>query len=239
MFMTPRDGLSSLVDKLAARLPADCVRLNSAVQRIRRIGDRWSILSGQSDQLFDAVIVASSAPAASKLLNSVHPELGRLLGEIEQAGSAIVVLGYERSQIANPLDSFGFVVPAIERRRILSASFSSVKFPGRAPEGKVLIRVFLGGALQREMLELADDRLRSIAEEELRDLLGISGGPCLSMVFRWPAAMPQYHIGHVWHVRYIRRQLEKLPGSRWRATRLKASAFRSASKAVRKPRSRF
>jgi protoporphyrinogen/coproporphyrinogen III oxidase len=133
--------------------------------------------------------------------------LGQALGEIEHAGSAIVVLGYDRSQIANPLDSFGFVVPAIERRRILSASFSSVKFLGRAPNGKVLIRVFLGGAMQSEMLEQSDDQLRAVAEEELRDLLGVSGAPCLSMIFRWPAAMPQYHFGHVWRVRYIRQLL--------------------------------
>src|SRR5262249_44969549 len=109
-------------------------------------------------------------------------------------------------------DCFGFVVPAIERRRILSASFSSVKFRGRAPEGKVLIRVFLGGALQPEMLTRTDDELRRIAEEELGDLLGVSGSPCLSILFRWPTAMPQYHIGHLDRLARINAGLAKLPG---------------------------
>jgi oxygen-dependent protoporphyrinogen oxidase len=103
-------------------------------------------------------------------------------------------------------------VPAIERRRILSASFSSVKFPGRAPEGKVLIRVFLGGALQPEIVELDENQLRLIAEEELRDLLSISGGPCLAMVFRWPRAMPQYHLGHLERLQRINNRLSQLPG---------------------------
>ena len=72
-------------------------------------------------------------------------ELSTELAGIESVGSAIVVLGFNAKQISTPLDSFGFVVPAIENRKILSASFSSVKFPGRAADGKVLIRVFLGG----------------------------------------------------------------------------------------------
>jgi oxygen-dependent protoporphyrinogen oxidase len=87
-----------------------------------------------------------------------------------------------------------------------------VKFHGRAPDGKVLIRVFLGGALQPDMLELRDDELRRIAEEELRDLLGISGSPCLSLAFRWPAVMPQYHVGHLERLARINSAIAKLPG---------------------------
>ena len=159
------------------------------------------------------MIVATPAAAAAATIGiGVDATLAGELAAIEYAGCAIVVLGYDRSQIAHSLDSFGFVVPAIERRRILSASFSSVKFPGRAPEGKVLIRVFLGGALQPEMVMLGDDQLRSIAEEELRDLLSITGAPCLSQVYRWRGAMPQYHLGHFERVQRIRDQLSRLPG---------------------------
>ena len=122
------------------------------------------------------------------------------------------MLGYDRTQISHPLDSFGFVVPAIENRRILSASFSSVKFPGRAPDGKVLIRVFLGGAMQRELLDLDDGQLGRIAEEELRDLLGISGDPCLSQVYRWRTSMPQYHLGHLARIKRINDCVANLPG---------------------------
>jgi oxygen-dependent protoporphyrinogen oxidase len=216
LFMAPRNGMSSLVETLVARLPRECVQLNSAVARIDRIDCRWRIYgatatTGEQPE-FDVVIIALPAPVASNLLNGVDATLGRLLGEIEHAGSAIVVLGYNREQITHPLDTFGFVVPAVERRRILSGSFSSVKFPGRAPEGKVLIRVFIGGALQSELLDKSDDELREIAVTELRGLLGISGEQCLAMVFRWSAAMPQYHYGHVWHVRAIRQQLAGLPG---------------------------
>jgi oxygen-dependent protoporphyrinogen oxidase len=214
LFVAPCDGLSSFVEAIAARLPNGCVVLNAPIERLESRGGQWSVVSGQcaDSKLFDAVIVATPAPIAAKLLGSVAHDVAGELSQIEHAGTVIVVLGYERSQIGHPLDSFGFVVPAVERRRILSASFSSVKFHGRAPDGKVLIRVFLGGALQPDMLELRDDELCRIAEEELRDLLGISGSPCLSLAFRWPAVMPQYHVGHLERLARINSAIAKLPG---------------------------
>jgi len=214
LFVAPCDGLSSFVEAIAARLPNGCVVLNAPIERLESRGGQWSVVSGQcaDSKLFDAVIVATPAPIAAKLLGSVAHDVAGELSQIEHAGTVIVVLGYERSQIGHPLDSFGFVVPAVERRRILSASFSSVKFHGRAPDGKVLIRAFLGGALQPDMLELRDDELCRIAEEELRDLLGISGSPCLSLAFRWPAVMPQYHVGHLERLARINSAIAKLPG---------------------------
>ncbi len=226
MFVAPRDGMASFVEAIASRLPPGAVRLNTAVERIERVGNRWSVTSAerttgnkqtpdkdqQVGQLFDGLIVAIPPAAAAKALKSVDAELASELAKIEFAGSAVVALGYDRTQIKHPLDSFGFVVPMIECRQILSASFSSVKFPGRAPAGKELFRVFLGGALQADMLDLSDDQICQTADEELRDLLGIAGKPCLSMLFRWPKSMPQYHLGHLDRVRRINERLSQLPG---------------------------
>ena len=205
LFMTPRDGLSTLIEKLNARLSPDCVQLNTEILGLEKVGNRWRLTikpktsgAGFEDVTFqfhevpefDAIVLATPAPAASKLLANVDVDLSAELADIEHAGSSIVCLGYDEYQFARPLDSFGFVVPAIERRKILSASFSSVKFPGRAPTRKILIRVFLGGALQPELLSLPDNQLVTIAESELRDLLGITGPSCLSLVFRWPRYAP-------------------------------------------------
>ena len=161
---------------------------------------------------FDAVVVATSAPVAAKLWSSVARTFDRT-GQHRICRLGDCRAWFQRDQISTPLDSFGFVVPAIEKRKILSASFSSVKFPGRAPDGKVLIRVFLGGALQAELLgTVGRYQLRQIAEEELRDLLGITGEPCLSLVFRWRASMPQYHLGHLERLKPHQRLLDQLPG---------------------------
>ncbi len=198
MFVAPRGGMASIVDALAARLPPETVRLNSPVREIKPAeGGSWQVTSGGQSARFEAVIMAAPAQAAAGLTAGFDAELAASLHEIAYAGSAIVLLGYRREQIAHPLDSFGFVVPAIERRGILAGSFSSVKFEGRAPEGRVLIRVFLGGAERPDQLELDDDALRRIAIGELAELLGAAGEPELTRVARWPRSMPQYYVGHV------------------------------------------
>lgn len=211
MFVAPRDGMSSLVDAVAARLPRGAVRLNTPVQRIARREDgRWSLLAamsadGQSavEELFDAVIVAAPARHAARLLEPVDAGAAGELAAIEHAGAAVIALAYDRAQISHPLDGFGFVVPLVERMKILSGSFSSVKYTGRAPEGKVLCRVFLGGACQRELLDEDDEALRRIAHEELGKLLGIAGAPLMTSLTRWSETMPQYHVGHVERVARI------------------------------------
>ena len=166
MFMAPRRGMASLVDALAARLTAADIRLRTPVARIERSPDgRWQMLTSGAaapPESFDALIVATPAPAAAELLSDVDRELCTELRQIEYAGSAVVCITYRRSQIEHRLDGFGFVVPAVERRRIIATSFASVKFAGRAPADRVLFRVFVGGALQPELLKLPDDAVAAV-----------------------------------------------------------------------------
>jgi protoporphyrinogen/coproporphyrinogen III oxidase len=110
------------------------------------------------------------------------------------------------------MDGFGFVVPLVENRKILSGSFSSVKYPGRAPEGKVLVRAFIGGACQAELADLPDDELIALAREEFGQLLGISGEPLLVNVARQPHAMPQYYVGHNQRIQQIDERLSQVHG---------------------------
>ncbi len=168
----------------------------------------------------DGVIVATRAPQAAALLAGVDAELAAQLSQIEYAGTAILSLAYRRDQIGNALDGFGFVVPAAENRRILAGSFSSLKFAGRAPESMVLVRVFIGGACQSELLQQSDDQLRAIAIEELGQLLDIRGEPALADVTRWPHSMPQYHLGHGERVATIERLTR-----RWEGLALAGNAY--------------
>jgi len=144
----------------------------------------------------DAVIVAVPSGAAAELLRSADPTLATALAAIEYAGSAVVSLGFAREDVAHPLDAAGVVIPRREGRRILAVSFSSQKFPGRAPEGSVLMRTFVGGALDPETAALDDGRLLPLVLAELRDVLGVRGTPRLVQIDRWRGAMPQYTVGH-------------------------------------------
>lgn len=213
LFVAPRDGMQRLVDALVEKLPTGVVRLNSPVSRLESDSQGWRVtVANQSSETFDAVIVAVGAPLAARLLQTVDPGLADKLQGIPYAGASIALSGYELRQIEHPLHSFGFVVPEIERRAILAASFSSRKFPGRAPDGCVLIRTFLGGATRPEMVNLSDDEVRAVVGRELGELIGVRGEPNLFVVQRWNGKMPQYHLGHVDRVRRIEACAAEHPG---------------------------
>ncbi len=199
LFVAPRDGMASFLSAIAARLPDDSIRLNSPVTRLQRQEGQWRVetegpRAGVAS--FDAVVLATSVAATGKIVGGFDSQLADELQAIPQESCSIVSLAYRREQIAHPLDGFGFVVPRVENRQILSGSFSSVKYPGRAPEGHVLIRVFVGGAFQRELAALPDDALQRTAADDLGELLGIRGAPELVEISRRPGAMPQYYVGH-------------------------------------------
>ncbi len=208
-------GMEDLLAALRSRVEAGCtVKLNTRVVAIQpdntnpqRERGAFSVdasaspfrltLSDGTHHSFDAVIVATTTHHAALLLDGLAPELSSELRQIEYASSAIVVTGHRLADVAHPLDSFGLVVPHRERRRILATSFSSRKFPERAPAGSVLLRTFVGGAMQPELNDLPDDELLRLVQSELSELLGVRGEPEIALVVRYPRAMPQYHVGHL------------------------------------------
>ena len=213
LFVSLQGGMGELVEALAARLPAGAVHLERRVNSLSRADRGWRLDLGSGESLAaDAVIVATESYVASRLLRYVDPAAASLLAEITCASSATVTLAYRQTDVPRPLDGFGFVVPRVERRALLACTFSSVKYPGRAPEGLVLLRNFLGGALDAGMLDRGDGDLVATARAELREALGIAADPILVRVHRWPHAMPQYRVGHLDRVDAIEHALDRLPG---------------------------
>ena len=240
LFLAPRLGMQRLVEALATRVPPEVVRLNAHIERIQSCRERlpwrsaasasddesnrngaqavpnsanWSVLlAGDANPVeFDDLILATPVAASSRLLENVDPLLADLIGRIEYAGCAVAILGIRREQLARPIDGFGFVVPSIERRQIIAGSVASLKFPGRAPEGKLLLRVFIGGALQPELARLPDHDIRRLVLTELGELLGLTGEPEFFEVARWLGMMPQYHVGHLDLVRQIEERATAIP----------------------------
>ncbi len=214
LFASFRDGMQTLVDALARRLPEGAVRLGAHVAALARGGNgEWRVeLAG--GEAIDAAHVVLTTPAfvSADLVRPHDPTLADLLAGIAYASSAIVTLAYARSQVAHALDGFGFVVPAIEGRRIIAGSFTSVKYEGRAPAGQALLRVFAGGALAAHLATLPDAELVAIAEQELAALLGVRGAPALVRVARHLRAMPQYEVGHLARVAAIEAATARLGG---------------------------
>jgi oxygen-dependent protoporphyrinogen oxidase len=154
-------------------------------------------------QLFDAVIAAASTAETSKLLQKCLPVLAEKLGEIEHEGTAIATFAFDSAQIKQEFSGMGFVVPKIEQNPILAASFSSLKYEHRAPQGKFLIRVFAGGARYPEFAVMPDHELVPLLLGALRKIIKIDGEPMFTMAAHWANTMPQYNVGHRERIREI------------------------------------
>lgn len=213
-FRTFPEGMGRLFEDLGRALPESTIRYGSRVEAIeRQEDDRWRLrIAGGEAATFDGLLLALPAPAAAPLVARFCAGAAAELAAIPYASSAVVLLGVPTDRIARLPETFGFVVPAIDRRRILAGSFASHKFPDRAPSGRTLIRVFIGGALQPEMLEHDDAALIQIAREELAELIGMQGEPEWAAVRRWNRAMPQYHVGHLERIARIEAEIARLPG---------------------------
>ncbi len=215
LFVTMADGMEELIRVLATRLPAGAVRLKERVTGVSREDGAWRVVTAAGSAFeADAIVLAPEAHQVARMLRYVDPGLAHLLEGIAYASSATVTLAYRRGDIHHPLDGFGFVVPRIERRPIIAATFSSVKYAGRAPEGHALLRVFMGGALNESVLAADDGALVAMVRAQLAELLGVTSEPLFTRVARHPRAMPQYHVGHAARAEAIERAVARHPGLR-------------------------
>ncbi len=222
MFVTFDEGLQTLTDALAGRLPEGTLRLNQGVVKIvsapgdaEQVGNRsrWRVVLKEGPSLdADGVILAAPTYGAAEMLKEADAALAARLAGIDYASSVVINVAYRQGDLSRPLDGFGFVVPAIEDRSIIACSFSSVKYAGRAPEGYALLRCFAGGAIQPHIYEWDDARLTEAVRRELRDLLGIEAAPLFTLIHRHPRSMPQYPVGHLGRVAHIQELLARHQG---------------------------
>jgi oxygen-dependent protoporphyrinogen oxidase len=212
-FLTPTTGLAEIVEKLVESLRSNGadLRLNTSVSRISNIDSRYLVeLEDGSSLDSDSVILATPAFVSGTLLASFDPELASALQSIPYASTATVSLAYRLSDVPRELDGYGYVIPRREGRKALACTWTSTKFPHRAPDGYALIRVFIGRAGQD--IPWNENDLLELAKEELNLTLGIAVEPILSRVFMWDKAMPQYNLGHPDILKRIDAALEKHPG---------------------------
>jgi oxygen-dependent protoporphyrinogen oxidase len=158
----------------------------------------------------DSIILATPAFVSGALLASLDPSLASDLRSIPYTSTATVTLAYRQSDVPRDLDGYGYVIPRRAGRRALACTWTSTKFPHRAPEGYALLRVFIGRAGQD--LPWNEDDLLELAREELQLTLGITAEPLVQRIFLWEQAMPQYNLGHPEILEHIDTALEKFPG---------------------------
>jgi oxygen-dependent protoporphyrinogen oxidase len=210
LFTTLRDGLEQLVQGIVAALDPPRVLLGRKVAGLERRGQgRGGFIlraEGGASYEADAVIVALPAAEVARLLAPMEPAI-EALGALPCSSGVTVSLAYgnEVRKLLPP--GFGFLVPRKEKRRLLACTLVHTKFPGRAPEGKALVRCFLGGMRDGGAVRLGDEELVAIVRSELKDILKLNAQPLFGCVFRSPQAIPQYLVGHRERMRLIRERL--------------------------------
>lgn len=215
LFVSFRRGMQTLIDALVDRLPADSVQLNTPVSGVQYCQEtrRWMVHRAQQPALAaDALCLSLPAPHVSQLLEKVDAPLATSLQAIPYASSAIINIICRRADVAHPLNGMGCVVPAVENAAFIACSFSSVKFAGRAPQDHVLLRAFVGGALQAAQMDCSDAAMQQAVYTQLQRLLGMSGPPQAVHLVRHIQSMPQYHVGHLERVADIEARVQRHPG---------------------------
>jgi oxygen-dependent protoporphyrinogen oxidase len=215
-FLSPVQGMSAIVCALEKRLRGAGVNIMVG-QRVDRLDKQpagtFSVHStGRPPIEVDAVILAAPAYATASLLEDLIPEAAIRLREIPHVSTSTVALGYSADRLKRPLVGHGFVIPRVENRPAIACTFVSSKWPSRAPEGKALVRVFIGRAGQKDPTDLSVVGLIEIARDELQQTLGITAEPELALVTRWPQGMPQYTLGHLDRIAAIEKAVLEIPG---------------------------
>lgn len=211
-----RDGLATLPRALARTL-GPSFRPNSAVTSVSPSGSGFRLTVGTShgDLEADRVILATDAAAAARLVRPFEPEAADALDAIPYPPLAVLHLSLPEAALRRPLVGFGHLVVPDPSRRILGAVWSSSLFPDRAPEGRALLTVFLGGARDPKAASLSDEALLEVAGRDLSAQGLSSQPPDLVLLTRWPRAIPQYTSGHGSRIGALERAETRSPGLRF------------------------
>ncbi len=214
VFMTLKDGLSSLSNALIQNLPPKALKRDSPVLSIQRENKGWEIKTSKETFFADSVVLAVPANSASLLCDDFSPEISAALSEISFTTSVVLNLVYPRKSVSHSLKGYGFVSVKDDSSSIMAATFSSSKFPHRSSPEKALIRVFLGEnfSSEGELVSKDEASLARMVHQELSPILGLKSNPEEFRVYKWIKAHPVYSVGHGLRMKRIESCLKDLPG---------------------------
>ncbi len=214
-FMTFKEGMGQLTDAVAAKLDNSKILTGKIVTSVSKKQDgryQVSIKDGEPIEA-DSVIITAPAHLAAEIVDGLDKVMAENLAGIPQATSATVNLAFKRSDVHKSIEAFGFIVPISEKRKIKAGTYSSTKWDFRTPsDDYVLIRAFVGGAMNQELVFQDDESMLNMVLSELKDIIGITAKPVMHKIYRWVKGMPQYTIGHLERIKNIEDRQAANPG---------------------------
>lgn len=206
------NGIQELTDAIAQARRGETLT-GKTIECVEHHNGRYILQFADGDTIeADRVVVAAPAYAAARMLEALSPEATALLHSISYAPMNVVCLGYDRQAIDRNLDGFGYLIPAKEGRHTLGTLWDSSIFPTRAPEGKVLLRTMMGGAMHPSVADLDDATILRNVQDDLRQTMGIVAEPTFATIFRHEQAIPQYLRGHEARLAKLNDVIQRFPG---------------------------
>jgi oxygen-dependent protoporphyrinogen oxidase len=220
MFMSLVGGMMELTDAIQGRLDEGSLVTDKRVVRINHIGKATTrdhspyevYLEGGETMGADCIVLATPTYITAELLQGMGGTLSEGLLSIPYVSTATISLVYRGPEIHHPLDGFGFVIPRAERRKIMASTWTSVKFPHRSGPDSVLLRAFVGGSHNEDLVDLDDEEMLEVVRGELMDIMGITAQPIITRIYRWHKSMPQYMVGHAGKLSRLEETLTRYPG---------------------------
>lgn len=204
-----RGGVAHWPQAIAKALGPNNVWLNCPATALQRVEQDWQLTvqhDGKEETVSaERLILATPAGATANLLEPLDPKVAKALREIPYPSVAVVHLGYRREDVAHPLDGFGMLCPSHEKRDVLGTLWSSTLFTENAPQGKVLLTSFVGGARRSAFALQAEDSLLEAIIQEQQKLVGAKGQPVFTRITQWQSAIPQYVAGHTERMAQVNR----------------------------------
>jgi oxygen-dependent protoporphyrinogen oxidase len=210
------NGMQQLTDSMADAAGRQRMHTGISVRSIHHLtngGWRVSLSDGSSID-GDGTIVATESWAAEPLVRPHDGTIADALSAIPASSSATISIAFNEDEVGFDLNAFGVLCPLVEGRPLMAATYSSTKWPGRAPRGKVLLRGFVGGPHNQEILKRSDEELVQIVLAEFHDILGLNpfAKQLFSRIYRWHLGMPQYTLGHLDRIKLIEERSADIPG---------------------------
>jgi len=212
LFRTLKGGLAQLTGAIESATGTRTEVLRGDAERLERTAGGFRVRVGGDWVEAEHLVLACQAYQAGALCGELDPQLSTLLNQIPYSSSMTVAVGYDRSTFAHPLNGFGFLVPEAERERLIACTWVGTKFPFRVPDSRVVLRCFLGGASDAEVLDESDESVTGIVRSELQHIMGVTETPVFTRITRWPRSMAQYTVGHAVRIRQIEEIVAGIPG---------------------------
>ncbi|QWU43959.1 protoporphyrinogen oxidase [Bacillus sp. NP247] len=212
IFKTVKNGLESIVESLEVKIPNDMVMKGTRIEKVIKLGDSYTItLSNGKEMEADAIVVATP----HKVLPSMFTQYKqfRFFRNIPSTSVANVALAFPKSAIQRDIDGTGFVVSRNSDYTITACTWTHKKWPHTTPEGKTLLRCYVGRPGDEAVVEQTDEEIVQLVLEDLQKTMDITEDPEFTIVSRWKEAMPQYTVGHKERMKKLTTFMEKeLPG---------------------------